>query len=107
MVRLAGTIHRYIGSSQEVKPHVGQRDVATGVELLASDLPIGSTYLEEDTGLGFVYNGETWEPDIPTVQALIIVDRLGGLLKDMLDETRAQTKILESMASDPSEEEAQ
>lgn len=106
MVRLLTTIRRYVGTSREIKPHIGTVDVRTGAVLAAEDLPIGSTFSEEDTGFDFVYNGETWEPDARTAQTIIIVARLLTPLNSLLEESRTQTGILQGMASDIPEEEA-
>lgn len=99
MVRLAGTIHQYTGFSWETKPYVGQRRLEDDYVLTAADLPIGSTFLTEDGGGQFVYNGETWEPDVTTALSDRIVAALGPLIS-LLEESRKQTGLLEQIVSD-------
>lgn len=57
-VRLEGSISRYIGLSTDDKPRVGVR--VDGAIISASDLPDGSSYLEQDTGRIFRYHANEW-----------------------------------------------
>ena len=62
MARLVGAIHRYIGTSTEEKPYVGQPIPGSDAVVKAGDLPVGSTFYEEDTGWEWVYRGQGgWE----------------------------------------------
>ena len=100
MARLVGTIHRYTGNSREIKPHVGQRDVATGVELAVGDLPIGSTFYEEDTGDQYGYTGEGWELDPSTALIRSMTATLDKRVNMLVEESLKQTSILERIIED-------
>jgi len=57
MVRLEGTIKRFIGSSTDEKP--------------TADIPSGSSFLEADTGNIWRYDGRLWMK-IPTGKEIVI-----------------------------------
>ena len=64
-VRLEGSIRRWVGLSTDTKPAPGQTgfDPATNTSapIVANDVPAGSTFLEENTGLIYRWNGvDTW-----------------------------------------------
>ena len=61
MVRLEGTIKRYIGTSTDEKP--------------TEEIPPGSSFLETNTGSVFRYDGRVWivAPGGETVSALLEV----------------------------------
>ena len=88
MARLVGTIHRYIGTSTEEKPYVGQMDMATRAEITAADLPAGSTFEESDTGDEYRFDGRGWSL-IGSATALSgrIVDRLDEILEELRTQT--------------------
>ena len=96
MARLVGVIHRYIGVSTETKPFVGQVRQEDNYVLTAADLPVGSTFYEEDTGWEFTYKGgQVWElsPDSGrTVLTLAKLDDLIGVVRESLVELRAIKK---------------
>ena len=103
-MRLVGTIHRYIGTSAEVKPFVGQIRLEDSYVLTATDLPIGSTFYEEDTGWEYTYKGvERWEVSLDSARTALIVAKLGevvGVLRDeLLPELRTANGHLQ-MGSD-------
>lgn len=56
-VRLETTIKRYIGHSGDLKPRPG---VVLDDGSTISDLPAGSSFLEEDTGRVYRWTGAIW-----------------------------------------------
>lgn len=56
MLRLEGTIKRYIGLASDVKPRP-----ATGANIdREHEIPPGSSFLESDTGLIYRWDGFEW-----------------------------------------------
>ena len=85
-MRLVGSINRWIGNSGEVKPYVGQQDLVTGAVITAADLPIGSTFYEEDSGWEFIYRGGmTWELAPDSGRTALIIAKLDELLVTIQD----------------------
>lgn len=64
MVRLETTIKRYIGLSTEAKPRPGIT-LDDGTEISDKDLPAGSSFFEEDTGLVSRWTGIVWTEGFP------------------------------------------
>ena len=66
MVRLETKTHRYIGHSTDRKPQVGdnvlQSDGMTYYRITDADLPVGSSYLAEDTDEVSRWTGAGWSP---------------------------------------------
>ena len=91
-MRLVGTINRWTGLSTETKPFVGMRDSATGAVITAADLPVGSTFYEEDRGWEYTYTGgQTWElsPDSGrTVLVIAKLDELRMVMQEGVTETK-------------------
>lgn len=58
-VRLEATIKRYIGHSTDTRPRPGVSQ-PDGTTLKIADLPPGSSFLEEDTGRVFRWDGTFW-----------------------------------------------
>ena len=86
-MRLAGTLHRYIGTSEEAKPFVGQIRQEDGYVLTAADLPIGSTFYEEDTGWEYTYKGvERWELSPDSARTTLILAKLDDVIEVLRDE---------------------
>lgn len=75
-VRLESTIKRFIGLSVDAKPNgLGDDGVFRSV-----NLPPGSSFLEEDTGRIYRWNGEIWvfpmtEDEVPSL--------LSGILSEL------------------------
>ena len=63
-VKLEGTIKRWIGLSTDIKPKVGL--TVEGLTITANDLPVGSSFLEEDTGRIWRYNSVEWVVPVPS-----------------------------------------
>lgn len=63
-VKLEGTIKRWIGLSTDIKPKVGL--TVEGLTITANDLPVGSSFLEEDTGRIWRYNSVEWVVHVPS-----------------------------------------
>ena len=64
--RLEGSINRYIGSSTDVKPQSG----------LNETIPVGSSFMEDDTGRIYRFNGDGWkfaEPADETAMLLTVI----------------------------------
>lgn len=57
-VKFESSIKRLLGLSTDTKPKVGVQ--FDGVEITAKDLPVGSSFLEEDTGHIWRWNGLEW-----------------------------------------------
>ena len=91
-MRLAGTIHRYIGTSAETKPFVGQVRLEDNYVLTIADVPTGSTFYEEDTGWEYTYKGvERWELSPDSARTALIVaalDDVTGVLGEILEASR-------------------
>lgn len=66
-MRLEASIKRYIGDSAEMKPRPGfvQDD---GTTLTAQDLPPGSSFYMEDTGLISRWTGQIWTEGFPELR---------------------------------------
>ena len=77
-VILEGSIKRWVGLSTDEKPYLGLQVDGRVVE--AGDIPAGSSFLEEDTGHIYRWNGiDAWalpavEPDeqLYVLQALLV-----------------------------------
>ena len=63
-MRLESSIKRYIGLSTEQKPRPGIT-LDDGSEISAKDLPAGSSFFEEDTGLVSRWTGSIWTAAFP------------------------------------------
>ena len=75
-MKLEGTINRYIGTSKEPKPRPGM--IIDGATVQAKDLPAGSSFMEEDTGRVFRYDGiGSWSQEDQ------LLDELRGLRSTM------------------------
>ena len=59
MVRLEGTIKRYIGVSTDTKPRPGIQD-GDGNLLTTVDVPAGSSFMESNTGRIYRWSGSEW-----------------------------------------------
>ena len=73
-MRLETSIKRYIGDSSERKPRPGELQ-DDGTTLLATDLPSGSSFFEEDTGFVSRWTGYVWTtvpPERPTEEVTIL-----------------------------------
>ena len=69
-VLLEGSIKRWIGLSTDTKPAPGQTQfdprLNTSNVLVAADIPVGSSFLEQDTGLIYRWNGlDAWARSSP------------------------------------------
>ena len=70
-VRLEARVHRYIGLSTDTKPQPGHIDFETQYENLDGDIPVGSSFLEEDTARIYHWSGVEWRySDSPEVKEL-------------------------------------
>lgn len=67
-MRLESSIKRYIGLSTERKPRPGLT-MEDGVVVTLSDLPAGSSFFEEDTGLVSRWTGLVWTEGFPEVRS--------------------------------------
>lgn len=87
-VRLETKINRYIGHAGDTKPEPGQPDPADITRvLLAGDVPVGSTFMEEDTEDLYRWNGREWgKADNRTVRELKTIT---GVLGDILENLNA------------------
>jgi hypothetical protein len=54
-VILLGNIKNFLGLSTDTKP---------------IDVPAGSTFVEKNTGIKFIWDGETWIEDLTLIYAL-------------------------------------
>lgn len=82
-VRLESTIKRYIGGAGDVKPRPGIT-LPDGILITAAELPVGSSFLEEDTGLISRWTGVNWTVALPEMDAVSNI-----LLAEILHELRA------------------
>lgn len=90
-VWLEKTVKRFIGNSQDTKPFVGVQADDTVVR--STDLPIGSTLFEEDTGDLYRWNGSQWTlpPDEENFQRALLMEfkamrvELVALRRGMID----------------------
>ena len=62
-VKLEGSIQRWIGFSSDTKPGLGVD--SENVTTAHADIPVGSSFLESDTGRIFRWTGTTWIVPIP------------------------------------------
>ena len=82
-VRLESRVHRYIGLSTDAKPQPGQIDLDTQSETLENDIPVGSSFLEEDTARIYRWDGNDWlYSDSPEVREL---KAIRGQLSDLAE----------------------
>ena len=85
----------YIGTSTDWKPHRGvQQDGST---VTTTDLPVGSTFIELDTGKTAVFDGVEWQY-LPRPARDDVVGKLDELLTAMklLHETQERMLLLMS-----------
>ncbi len=83
MPRLETTIKRFIGHSSETKPRVGVT-LEDGTTIKnENDLPPGSSFLEEDTGIIYRWTGQVW------ASTGIDNEVVGSLLKQILAHMKA------------------
>lgn len=83
-VRLESTIKRYTGLSSDDKPRLGQN--SDGVEVSAADLPVGSSFLESDTGNIYRWTGTQWQfGDSPEVLELREIKALLAAFAERLE----------------------
>ena len=55
---------KFVGLSTDIKPYIGQQ--ADGVTTtVATDIPVGSTFLEMDTGSMARWDGVAWKYPLP------------------------------------------
>ena len=85
-VLLEGTTRRYIGLSTDEKPSVGLQ--IDGHTVGANDLPVGSSFLETDTGRIYRWNGNAW-----TVPALESDDQLFVLQAILIEVTQLREMV--------------
>lgn len=57
-VKLVSTIQRWIGLSTDTKP--------------STNIKVGSTYYELNTGQGWIWDGSNWVEDIRLIYALTV-----------------------------------
>lgn len=86
-VRLEGSIQRWIGFSSDRKPGLGVD--SENVTTAPADIPVGSSFLESDTGRIFRWTGTTWVAPMPD-------DRVVELLTQIVDELHRQRLMQES-----------
>ena len=84
-IKLEGTIKRYVGNAYDVKPSPGVHPYAT---MTANELPPGSSFLEEDTGRIYRWNGAEWTCGT-------LGDVHAGLLEQIILELRALRERIE------------
>ena len=94
-MRLEATIKRYVGDSSETKPTPGWPQ-ADGTTLLATDLPAGSSFLEEDTGLVSRWTGYIWTQSFPEPrnEELTVLLAILAELRAMREEARTGLPVL-------------
>ena len=73
-VRLETTIKRFIGDSEDQKPVVGS--LVEGVIIAAQDVPIGSSFLETDTGRIYRYSSDGWVVFVPENEEAYLLSAL-------------------------------
>lgn len=88
--KLEGSIKRWIGLSSDTKPGTGTD--SEGVTVLSSDIPVGSSFLESDTGTIYRWMGTGWIA--PAADGRIV-----ELLTQILDEARRE-RIVQEIALD-------
>ena len=88
-MRLEATIKRYIGDSSETKPRPGIL-LEDGTTLTVADLPVGSSFLEEDTGLVSRWMGLRWS--VPSSEPKEELEALNQILAEMRAQ-REETRI--------------
>ena len=91
-MRLIGSANKWIGTSLETKPYPGMLDVGTRVALTADDVPVGSTFYEENTGWEFTYRGGgTWELSPDSGRTALIIAKLeevAAAIREGITETK-------------------
>ncbi len=86
-VKLETTIQRWIGTSQDVKPFVGQDVDGDGIRLKATDLRPGSSFMETDTGLIYRWDGEAWQVHVPQDELAPVLGAMLLVLKQIEEHT--------------------
>lgn len=88
-MRLETSIKRYIGDSSERKPLPGELQ-ADNTILLATDLPSGSSFFEEDTGFVSRWTGYVWTTAPPerATEELTVLKEILSLLEATREEAR-------------------
>ncbi len=93
-MRLEATIKRFIGDSSERKPQPGEK-LEDGTTLDLGDLPPGSSFLEEDTGLIARWNGQRWSrPVNESKDELDVLNQILAELRDAREESRTGLPVL-------------
>lgn len=87
-VTLEGTIRRYIGLSSDRKP--GTDPVPVGGE---STPPMGSTFLESDTGVIYRYDNGSWRTPASTDQQLVMLTYIFEELRQLSEILQRHTGI--------------
>ncbi len=88
--QLEGSIKRWIGLSSDTKPGAGAQP--DGSTTAYADIPIGSSFLESDTGTSYRWTGTAWVSPQPD-------DRVVQLLTQILDECKRE-RIIQEVALD-------
>lgn len=83
MVRLEGSIRRWVGLSTDEKPYVGLQ--IDGVTITtATDIPPGSSFLESDTGRIYRWSGNEWRlPQAATDDHLLVLQALLSEIREL------------------------
>lgn len=81
MVKLEGSIRRYIGLSSDTKPVPGMQN-ADNTLVSDTDIPAGSSFFESDTGRIARWNGAAWLLPPPASDGDVL--RLDAVLDELL-----------------------
>ena len=93
-MRLEATIRRYIGDSSETKPRPGIL-LDDGTTIAEADLPPGSSFLEEDTGLVSRWTGLRWSvPVAESTEELEVLNQILAELRASREESRTGLEVL-------------
>ena len=84
-VRLEGSIQRWVGLSDDIKPTAAERTI-----------PAGSSFLESDTGLILRWTGEYWAPSPLGDDVLLL---LGAILQELVS-IRAHLELTSGISLD-------
>ncbi len=88
--QLEGSIKRWIGLSSDTKPGAGAQP--DGSRTPYADIPVGSSFLESDTGIVWRWTGASWVSAQPD-------NRVVELLTQILDECKRE-RIIQEVALD-------
>lgn len=93
--RLEGSIQRWLGLSSDTKPGTGSQPDGSTIALV--DIPVGSSFLESDTGTIYRWTGTAWVAPAPDQR---VIDLLSRILEEAYRERRIQEIALDVSSDD-------